>query len=109
MLGTAGDIDFRVADQPRQRAADEGAGVPGRRDVGVVEHGVAMTAQAAIVAGLGLCQHGDETAALGACEFKDIAWESTRDAEFTEALRKALPPEVLKAWFDVFTAARQRN
>jgi hypothetical protein len=41
--------------------------------------------------------------------FKEISWESTRDAEFTEALRKALPAEVLKGWFEVFTAARQRT
>jgi hypothetical protein len=41
--------------------------------------------------------------------FKEISWESTRDAEFTEALRKALPAEALKGWFEVFTAARQRT
>jgi hypothetical protein len=41
--------------------------------------------------------------------FKEISWESTRDGEFTEALRKALPPEALNGWFEVFTAARQRR
>jgi hypothetical protein len=41
--------------------------------------------------------------------FKEISWESTRDAEFTEALRKALPAEALKGWFEVFTTARQRT
>jgi hypothetical protein len=41
--------------------------------------------------------------------FKEISWESTRDAEFTEALRKALPDEALKGWFEVFTAARERT
>jgi hypothetical protein len=40
--------------------------------------------------------------------FKDISWESTRDAEFADALRKALPPEQLKDWYHVFTAARQK-
>ena len=33
----------------------------------------------------------------------------TRDTEFTEALRKALPAEALKGWFEVFNAARQRG
>ena len=41
--------------------------------------------------------------------FKEISWESTGDEEFAEALRKALPAEALKGWFEVFTAARQRN
>jgi hypothetical protein len=41
--------------------------------------------------------------------FKEISWESTRDAEFTEALRKALPAEALNGWFEVFTAARQQS
>jgi hypothetical protein len=40
--------------------------------------------------------------------FKEISWESTRDAEFTDALRKAFPHEDLKKWFEEFTAARQR-
>jgi hypothetical protein len=41
--------------------------------------------------------------------FKEISWESTRDGEFTDALRKALPADALKGWFEVFTAARQRT
>ena len=40
--------------------------------------------------------------------FKEISWESARDAEFTDALRKAFPNEDLKKWFEEFTAARQR-
>lgn len=32
----------------------------------------------------------------------------TRDDEFTEALRKALPAAELEGWFEVFTAARER-
>jgi len=41
--------------------------------------------------------------------FKEISWESTRDGEFTNALRKAVPAEQLKDWFEVFTAARERG
>lgn len=40
---------------------------------------------------------------------KDVAWESSRDAEFQDALAKALPPEDLEGWFEEFTAARQRQ
>lgn len=39
---------------------------------------------------------------------KNIAWESTRDAEFQEALEKAFPPEDRQGWFEEFTAARER-
>ena len=39
--------------------------------------------------------------------FKEISWESTRDAEFTEVLGRALPEPDVKEWFEVFTAARQ--
>lgn len=40
--------------------------------------------------------------------FKEIAWESTRDVEFTRALAKV--PEIGKApWFETFTAARERR
>jgi hypothetical protein len=31
---------------------------------------------------------------------------ATRDAEFTEALRQALPSDALKGWFEVFTLDR---
>jgi hypothetical protein len=41
--------------------------------------------------------------------FKEIAWESTRDAEFTQALGKAFPAEASKDWFELFTAARERR
>lgn len=40
--------------------------------------------------------------------FKEISWESTRDDEFTEALRKSLPAAELEGWFEVFTAAKER-
>jgi hypothetical protein len=40
--------------------------------------------------------------------FKDVSWESTRDAEFMDEFRKALPVEAQKGWFEEFTAARQR-
>ena len=40
--------------------------------------------------------------------FKEISWESTRDAEFARALRSAFPNEDLKKWFEEFTAARER-
>ncbi len=41
--------------------------------------------------------------------FKDVSWESTRDNEFTEALRKALPPDRLNDWFEEFTAVREMS
>lgn len=37
---------------------------------------------------------------------KDVSWESTRDDEFTQALRTALKPDELKGWFEEFTAVR---
>ena len=40
---------------------------------------------------------------------KDIAWESTRDAEFLEALEKAFPPHDRQGWLEEFTAARERT
>lgn len=43
------------------------------------------------------------------CVFKDIAWESTRDEEFTEALRRALPEAAKEGWFEIFTAAREKE
>ncbi|MEZ5293420.1 MAG: hypothetical protein R2745_20225 [Vicinamibacterales bacterium] len=39
---------------------------------------------------------------------KNVAWESTRDDEFMEALRQALPEEDLEGWFEEFTVARER-
>jgi hypothetical protein len=38
---------------------------------------------------------------------KDVSWESTRDEEFTEALRDAVPAVELEGWFYEFTAARE--
>ena len=40
---------------------------------------------------------------------KNVSWESSRDTEFTDALRRALPPDDLSGWFDEFTAAPQRH
>ena len=57
VLRTAGHINLSVADKPRQGAADEGAGMAGGRNIEVVQHGMPITAQAAIVARLGLAQH----------------------------------------------------
>ena len=54
MLGAARDVNLRMPDQPGQRAADKRARVPRRGNVAVVEHRVAIAAQAAVVAGLGL-------------------------------------------------------
>jgi hypothetical protein len=39
---------------------------------------------------------------------KEISWESTRDEEFTRAIREAIPVEELRGWFEIFEAARQR-
>jgi hypothetical protein len=40
---------------------------------------------------------------------KDVAWESTRDAEFQKALEQALPDKDREGWFEEFTAARERT
>lgn len=40
---------------------------------------------------------------------KDVSWESSRDSEFTDALRRALPPDDLSGWFDEFIAAPQKD
>jgi hypothetical protein len=40
---------------------------------------------------------------------KNVAWESTRDAEFQAALEKALSASERKGWFEEFTAARERT
>jgi hypothetical protein len=37
--------------------------------------------------------------------YKNITVESTRDQEFLEVLKKNLPPEELKGWFQIFDAA----
>ena len=64
MLGAAGHVDLGVPDEARQRAADEGTGVPGGGDVGIVQHGVAVAAQPPVVAGLGLAEERNEPRAL---------------------------------------------
>ncbi len=38
--------------------------------------------------------------------YKNVAIESTRDKEFIEALKRALPKKDLEGWFEVFDAAR---
>jgi hypothetical protein len=40
---------------------------------------------------------------------KNVAWESTRDAEFQKALEQALPAHDREGWFEEFTAARERE
>ena len=40
---------------------------------------------------------------------KDVSWESSRDQEFTSALREALPAEDLQGWFDEFVAVEERR
>jgi hypothetical protein len=40
--------------------------------------------------------------------FKDVAWESSRDREFLEALESALTPDERKGWFEEFSVARER-
>ena len=40
---------------------------------------------------------------------KNVSWESARDNEFTNALRRVLPPDELHGWFDEFTAAQQKR
>lgn len=37
---------------------------------------------------------------------KDVSWESTRDQEFSDALRQALPPAELEGWFEEFIAVK---
>ena len=64
MFGAAGYVDFCVADQARQRAGDEAARVARRRNIGIVEHGVAVAAQAARRASLRLGEQGDDARAL---------------------------------------------
>jgi hypothetical protein len=37
--------------------------------------------------------------------YKNITVESTRDSEFMEVLRKAVPEQELEGWFQIFSAA----
>src|ERR1700730_12592282 len=56
VLGAAGNIDFGVPDKRRKRPTDEGARVARGGDVGIVQHGMAVTAPASVVAGLRPCR-----------------------------------------------------
>src|SRR5262245_4178115 len=49
VFGAAGNIDFGVSDKSRKRPADEGARVARGGDVGIVQHGMAVTAQLSVV------------------------------------------------------------
>jgi hypothetical protein len=40
---------------------------------------------------------------------KNVAWESTRDDEFTNALKKTIPAEELRGWFEEFVAAPEQR
>lgn len=40
---------------------------------------------------------------------KNVAWESVRDEEFTDALRRAFSEEDMKGWFEEFIAAKQAS
>ena len=64
MLGPTGHVDLGVSDEARQRAAHEGTGVPCGGDVGIVQHGVAVAAQPAVVAGLGFAEERNEPRSL---------------------------------------------
>jgi len=64
MLGTARDVDFGVTDETRERATDKGTGVARGGNVGVVQHGVAVATQQAVVTRLGFGEHRDKTIAL---------------------------------------------
>ena len=39
---------------------------------------------------------------------KNVSWESSRDAEFTNALRQAFPEDELVGWIEEFTAAKEQ-
>ena len=64
MLGAAGDVDLGVPDQSRERPADEGTRVTRGGDVGIVQHGMAVTTQPPVVARLGLAEQTNEPLAL---------------------------------------------
>src|SRR6185503_6968688 len=60
VLGAAGHEDFGMTDEAAERAGDESAGVAGGGDVGIIEHGMAIAAQVAAAAGLGLGEERDQ-------------------------------------------------
>src|SRR3546814_3942403 len=53
-----------MADQAAETAGDEGPRMTGRGNVGIIQHGMTVAAQAAVVACLRLGQHGDDAIAL---------------------------------------------
>ena len=63
MLGAARDIKLRMPDQAGQRAADKCAGMACRRNIGIVQHGVPVAAQAAIMARLRFAERGQQAMA----------------------------------------------
>ena len=64
MLGAARHVDLGVADNARERARLEGTGMARGGNVGIVQHGVTVPAQPAVMARLRLGQHRDEAIAL---------------------------------------------
>src|SRR5438270_2970998 len=64
MFGAAGDMNLRVADDASERASDERTGVARRRNIGIIQHCVALAAQQSVVTGFGLGQHGDKALAF---------------------------------------------
>jgi len=64
MLGAAGHEDLSMPHEPAERPGHEGTGMTGRRDIGIIQHGVAMAAQAALAAGLRLGQARDQALAV---------------------------------------------
>src|SRR5260370_41357095 len=64
MLGPARDIDLGMPDQRREHPADEGARVTCGGDIGIVEHGMAVTPQPPVVAGFGLSQQSNKPPAV---------------------------------------------
>ena len=62
VLSAAGDVNLGVSYESCKRAAHKGPRVAGRRNIGIVEHSVAVTAQSAVMAGLRLGKHNEPLA-----------------------------------------------
>src|SRR5258708_26294633 len=62
VLGAAGNIDFGVPDKSRERSTDEGARVARGGDVGIVQHGMAVSPPLSLVAGPRPAGQGNEAA-----------------------------------------------
>ena len=86
MLGAAGDIDFRVSDETRQRAGDECAGVARGGNIPVVEHRVTITAQRSRRARLRLGEHRDDPRSRGALNCPAVARPSSASASRTGSM-----------------------